>query len=61
MTTLSNFKHTTLSTPLGTIPRPSMNSCNNYTKESFENVISTCTPFKIEQEVLPQIIQIINF
>ena len=55
MTTLSNFKHTILSTPLGTIPQPSVQPCDNYTKESFENVVSTCAPFKIEQEVLPQI------
>ena len=55
MTTLSNFKHTTLSTPLGTIPQPSLSSCNNYTKETFDNVCTTCTPFRIEEEILPQI------
>ena len=54
MTTLSNFK-ILLYQLLGTIPQPSLSSCNNYTKESFENVVSTCSPFKIEEEVLPQI------
>ena len=48
MTTPSDFKDT-LSTPLGTIPQPSLSSCNNYTKEPFENVVSTCSPFKIKQ------------
>ena len=52
MTTLSNFKNTNV--PLGMIPQPSLNSCENYT-EHFENVCATCTPFRIEEEVLPQI------
>ena len=35
MTTMSNFKITNV--PLGMIPQPSLNSCENYT-EHFENV-----------------------